>query len=89
MSTEPAAPAGVAVDAVVGRNRAVRDELIERTRHLLDRLEQGCNDHNCQMQKHPGGMGTNGGCRCWHRMDDDYLACALLVESMPRNKRCW
>jgi hypothetical protein len=74
------------VDAVAWRARDVRDELIDRTRNLLERLERGCWDHNCKMRKHLGGIGTNGGCRCWRGMADDYIECATLVESIPNNK---
>ena len=28
----------------------------------------GCSDHGCVFG-HPGGMGTNGGCRCLSRLD--------------------
>ena len=71
-------------------NEAKRQELIARTSILLERLVNGCRDGSCDInQKQPGSMVTNGGCKCWRYMPDDFLNCALIADSLPRNKRCY
>jgi hypothetical protein len=64
-----------------------RDDLIRRTRELLERLEHGCSDHNCEFRQRFGGIGTNGGCHCRRDLADGFVACAILAEGLPRSRR--
>lgn len=79
------------MSAINQTNEAERQVLIERTRQLLQRLEHGCTDGCCDMHAPRPGQHTNGGCRCWYRMDDAYLACATIAETVARrhDRRCW
>lgn len=36
-------------------------------RQEIEDLDLGCTDHNC-VWGHPGGLGTNGGCKCLHHL---------------------
>ena len=49
-------------------------EELARIDALLDaaREVEGCSDHNCLLRVYPrGGMGTNGGCHCIDRNNED------------------
>ncbi len=41
----------------------LRKEAAERRRAPVDMPVEGCGDNSCEV-RHPGGMATNGGCRC-------------------------
>lgn len=52
----------------VGNSRTMPapEWLVRQLRYLIDRMENGCRNHGCEI-KAPVGMATNGACRCGER----------------------